>query len=109
VLVVLLGLAMGLQGATARRLAVPDLTTTVLTQTITGIAADSQIGTGTGSRIGRRGLATVAMFLGALVGAAFVIHVHRPLALITALALVASVAATAWVLSRSGPSWDSPD
>ena len=36
----LLALAMGIQNAVARRLAVPDLTTTVLTMTLTGIAAD---------------------------------------------------------------------
>jgi uncharacterized membrane protein YoaK (UPF0700 family) len=36
----LLALAMGIQNAMARRLAVPDLTTTVLTMTLTGIAAD---------------------------------------------------------------------
>ena len=35
----LLALAMGIQNAVARRLAVPDLTTTVLTMTLTGIAA----------------------------------------------------------------------
>ena len=42
-LIILLALAMGVQNATARRLAVPDLTTTVLTLTLTGIAADSQL------------------------------------------------------------------
>jgi hypothetical protein len=31
---------MGVQNAVARQLAVPDLTTTVLTMTLTGIAAD---------------------------------------------------------------------
>ena len=36
----LLALAMGIENASARRLAVPDLTTTVLTMTLTGIAAD---------------------------------------------------------------------
>jgi uncharacterized membrane protein YoaK (UPF0700 family) len=35
-LIVVLGIAMGLQNATARKLAVPDLTTTVLTLTIVG-------------------------------------------------------------------------
>jgi hypothetical protein len=40
-LIVPLAIAMGIQNATARRLAVPDLTTTVLTLTLTGIAADS--------------------------------------------------------------------
>src|ERR1019366_8056030 len=42
-LIVAMSVAMGLQNATARKLAVPDLTTTVLTLTITGIAADSSI------------------------------------------------------------------
>jgi len=37
---VLLGFAMGGQNATVRKLAVPDMTTTVLTLTLTGLAAD---------------------------------------------------------------------
>ncbi len=53
-LITLLGLAMGVQNAAARAIAVPDLTTTVLTLTITGIAADSSLGGGKGSRAGRR-------------------------------------------------------
>src|SRR2546421_199492 len=53
-LIVLLGLATGIQNAAARKLAVPDLTTTVLTLTITGIFADGRLGGGTGSKAGRR-------------------------------------------------------
>ncbi|MFD7169100.1 YoaK family protein [Streptomyces violascens] len=68
-LIVLLGLAMGLQNAAVRRLAVPDLTTTVLTLTVTGIAADSRPAGGPGSRAGVRALSTVTMFLGAFIGA----------------------------------------
>jgi hypothetical protein len=41
-LVAAMALAMGVQNAMARTLAVPDLTTTVLTLTLTGVAADSQ-------------------------------------------------------------------
>ena len=52
VLIVLLALAMGLQNAVARRLAVPDLTTTVLTLTLTGIGADSSMGGGPDRRAG---------------------------------------------------------
>jgi len=40
-LIALLALAMGVQNATARRLAVAELTPTVLMQTLTGIAAGS--------------------------------------------------------------------
>ena len=50
-----------------RKLAIPDLTTTVLTLTITGIAADSSLAGGEGPRKGRR-LAAVALVLS---GAAF--------------------------------------
>ena len=75
-LIVVLGLAMGLQNAAARKLAVPDLTTTVLTLTITGTAADSAFGGGKGSKAGRRLIAVTAMLLGALIGAALVVHVH---------------------------------
>jgi len=39
-LIVLLALAMGLQNAVVRALAVPDLLTTVLTMTLTGLAAE---------------------------------------------------------------------
>ena len=45
-LIAVLGIAMGIQNASARKIAVPDLTTTVLTLTITGIAADSALAGG---------------------------------------------------------------
>jgi uncharacterized membrane protein YoaK (UPF0700 family) len=41
--IALLALAMGVRNATVRRLGVPDLTTTVLTMTLTGLAADSRV------------------------------------------------------------------
>ena len=62
VLIVLLGLAMGMQNAVARKLAVPDLTTTVLTLTITGVVADGRLAGGVGSKAGRRLLSVLAMF-----------------------------------------------
>ena len=68
-LIVALALAMGVQNATARKLAVPDLTTTVLTLTITGLAADSPLAGATGARVARRLISVLAMFLGALAGA----------------------------------------
>lgn len=66
-LIVLLALAMGVQNATARRLAVPDLTTTVLTLTLTGIAADSQLAGGSGANTGRRLISVAAMLFGATI------------------------------------------
>jgi len=87
-LIVLLALAMGLQNAIARRLGVPDLTTTVLTLTLTGIAADSTLAGGTNPNPGRRVVATVTMFLGAAIGAVLIFHVGVTAALGLALALL---------------------
>jgi uncharacterized membrane protein YoaK (UPF0700 family) len=61
-------IAMGMRNAAVRKLAVPDLTTTVLTLTITGLAADSSLARGTNPRWQRRIAAVVAMFAGAALG-----------------------------------------
>jgi len=94
-LIAVLALAMGVQNATARRLAVADLTTTVLTLTLTGIAADSWLGGGSGARTARRVLAVAAMLLGAFVGALLLLQADTvaPLALATAILAVVCVAA----------------
>jgi uncharacterized membrane protein YoaK (UPF0700 family) len=104
-LVVLLALAMGLQNATARRLAVSELTTTVLTMTLTGIAADSTIAGGTGSRLGRRSLAVIAMFVGALLGALLVLHIDIAAPLVAAAGMLAVVAFTTSALARTPSDW----
>lgn len=106
-LIVVLALAMGVQNATARRLAVPDLTTTVLTLTITGIAADSTTA-GKSASAGRRTISVVAMFVGALVGAVFVLHVSIVLPLVTALVLLIGAAAIAGLRSRVDAPWVHP-
>ena len=67
--IALLAFAMGLRNATARRVGVPDLTTTVLTLTLTGLAADSPLFGGTGKGSVRRTAAVLAMLAGALAGA----------------------------------------
>jgi hypothetical protein len=72
--VALTAAAMGIRNATVRRLGLPDLTTTVLTLTLTGFAADSSIAGGTNPRPTRRIGSVIAMFSGALVGAAPVLH-----------------------------------
>ncbi|HWF58451.1 MAG TPA: YoaK family protein [Candidatus Dormibacteraeota bacterium] len=108
-LIVILGLAMGIQNAAARTLAVPDLTTTVLTMTITGIAADSTIAGGKGSRAGRRLTALVAMLAGAVIGAALVLYVHIVYPLAIALGVTVVVAATSGVVGRSNSRWTHAD
>jgi uncharacterized membrane protein YoaK (UPF0700 family) len=67
--IVLTGLAMGLRNATVRRLGVPDLTTTVLTLTITGLAADSGLAGGGNPGWRRRLAGVAAMLVGAFAGA----------------------------------------
>jgi uncharacterized membrane protein YoaK (UPF0700 family) len=68
-LIAVLAVCSGLQNATVRRLAPADLTTTVLTLTITGLAADSVLGGGTGATPGRRLASIAAMLSGAGAGA----------------------------------------
>ena len=92
-LIVLLALAMGIQNATARRLAVRDLTTTVLTLTLTGIAADSRLAGGPGTKTGRRLLAVLAMALGALAGALLLLKVDPAAPLVLAGAILVVVCA----------------
>ncbi|MFF7989126.1 YoaK family protein [Kitasatospora xanthocidica] len=101
-LIGLLGFAMGGQNAVVRALKVPDLTTTVLTMTITALAAD---------RTGPRRLASaVWMFAGALLGALLVLHVDVPIALTPALALLLAVAALTHHAAGStpAPAWTRP-
>ncbi|MFE7191549.1 YoaK family protein [Kitasatospora sp. NPDC057541] len=100
-LIAVLGAAMGLQNAVVRALKVPDLTTTVLTMTLTALAAD---------RAGGRRLASAAwMFAGALVGAVLVLHATVPVALAAALALLLAVAALTHHASRHPATpWSAP-
>ena len=106
--IVLLAIAMGIQNATARRLAVADLTTTVLTMTLTGIAADAALAGGHGSKLGRRALSVAAMLLGALIGGVLVLKVDTA----APLALAAGVLAIVSVLTdrerRSTARWTRP-
>ena len=69
-LVVVLAVAMGIQNATARRLAVPGLTTTVLTSTITGAAVDAASKARREPSPVRSYISVLALFLGALAGRA---------------------------------------
>ena len=104
-LIVLLALAMGLQNAVARRLAVPDLTTTVLTLTLTGLAADSSLAGGNNPRVGRRLLSTAAMFVGAAIGALLVLRVGVGAALALALGVILLNAVAAYRVSSSSAPW----
>jgi uncharacterized membrane protein YoaK (UPF0700 family) len=103
----LLALAMGIQNAVARRLAVPDLTTTVLTMTLTGIAADIRAEGRGRAGLSRRLLAVVTMFAGAAGGALLVLHVGTAAALSVAVGLLAAVTAGATLAVRRPGEWRS--
>jgi len=69
VVIVLTGLAMGIRNAAVRKLGVADLTTTVLTLGIAGLAADSSLAGGSNPGWRRRTGSVAAMFAGAALGA----------------------------------------
>jgi uncharacterized membrane protein YoaK (UPF0700 family) len=101
VVIGLLAAGLGLQNATVRRLAVPDVTTTVLTMTLTGLAADSWLAGGHNPRAGRRLAAVGLMFAGALVGA-LLLRVDVALPVLVA-AVVIALAAVALRLETEEP------
>ncbi|MGW1000856.1 YoaK family protein [Streptomyces sp. NPDC002520] len=94
-LIALTAFAMGLRNATVRKLGVPDLTTTVLTMTLTGLAAESRLGDATGRRSPRRTAAVLAMIAGAWLGAWLVLHHGLGIPLLIAAAASAVLAAVA--------------
>lgn len=107
VLAALLAVAMGIQNSAARRLAVPDLTTTVLTMTLTGIAAD--VRRSGAATVVRRVLAVLTMFAGAGAGALLVAHLGLAWALAPALLLLGVVAVVATLASRTPQPWHTRD
>jgi uncharacterized membrane protein YoaK (UPF0700 family) len=91
--IALLAFGMGVRNATVRRVKVADLTTTVLTMTLTGLAADSPPAGGDGQGSGRRAVAVLAMLLGAIAGA---LLLKVDLALV--LGLAGLLAVLTWVI-----------
>jgi len=84
---------MGVRNSTIRRLAVPDITTTVLTMTLTGLAADSSLAGGSNPHLARRTSAITAMLAGAITGAALYLHTGAtwPLAAVAVTVLTMTV------------------
>ncbi|WP_219413022.1 YoaK family protein [Pseudonocardia nigra] len=88
-----LGFVMGAQAATARKLAVKDVTTVVVTSTLTGLAADSRLAGGTGAAWRRRAGAVALILLGAAAGAALLRwHLAAGLALSAVITIAVVVA-----------------
>jgi uncharacterized membrane protein YoaK (UPF0700 family) len=98
--IALLAFAMGIRNAVIRRLSIHDMTTTVLTMTLTGLAADSALAGGTNPRFLRRAASVLAMLVGAVVGAALYLHKGPGLPLVIA-AVTAALAAVVAEASSS--------
>jgi uncharacterized membrane protein YoaK (UPF0700 family) len=93
VLIAVLAFTMGIRNAAVRHLGVRDMTTTVVTTTLTGLAADSTLGGGNNPNPVNRLTSVVGMFVGALVGATLLLHASAGWALGLAAALVAGTLA----------------
>ena len=89
----MLAAALGIQNSTVRHLGAPDLTTTVLTLTLTGVAADSTLAGGPGAKPHRRLGSVAAMLAGAAVGAG-ILQLSPTVVLAIAAVLVGAVSAS---------------
>jgi uncharacterized membrane protein YoaK (UPF0700 family) len=105
VLAIVLATALGIQNSMARKLAVPDLTTTVLTMTLTGIGADPRTGRRGHVTVTRRLLAVVTMLTGGILGAWLVLNVGVIASLSAAAALLAITVSCAVIASRKPGEW----
>jgi uncharacterized membrane protein YoaK (UPF0700 family) len=105
VLIALTGLGMGLQAALVRRIGVPDLTTTVITTTLTSMAVDGRLGGGRYAHAGRRTASVLALILGALIGALITRFADPRLNLALCALLLAAVTVAALPLARSTGDW----
>jgi uncharacterized membrane protein YoaK (UPF0700 family) len=102
-----LAVAMGMQLSAARKLGVPDLTTSVVTATLTGIGADSRAGRRGHLTLIRRVLAVLTVLVGAMAGAWLVLNVSAVVPLAVAAGLVAITAGWAVLAARHPADWRS--
>lgn len=100
-LIVVMAMALGLQNSTVRHFGVTDLTTTVLTLTLTGVVADSKLIGGTGSKPHRRLGSIAAMLGGAALGA--LLQQRSPSGVLAIAAFLVAVVVAGFLLwDRSG-------
>jgi uncharacterized membrane protein YoaK (UPF0700 family) len=98
--IAVLAAALGVQNSTVRHLGAPDLTTTVLTLTLTGLAADSALAGGPGPKPHRR-LGSVAAMLGGAAAGAGILQ-WSPVAVIAIAAALVAAVAIAFMTSPAG-------
>ena len=103
-IIALTAMAMGFRNATIRQLKVPDMTTTVLTLTLAGLAADSGLAGGSNPNWQRRIGSVLAILMGAVLGALLVMRtgLSVPLAIAGAVVLFGTLACARHP-SRPGP------
>jgi uncharacterized membrane protein YoaK (UPF0700 family) len=93
-----LAVTFGIQNSTARQFGIQELSTTVLTTTISGIGFDSRLAGGTGDREKLRYGVVLSLCGGAVVGATMTRYTVSPV-----IALAAAVVALAGAIFRFGP------
>jgi uncharacterized membrane protein YoaK (UPF0700 family) len=96
----LLAVAIGLRNSAVRRVGVPDMSTTVLTTALTGLASNSALAGGTNPHAHLARTTVLCMFGGALIGAVLLLHAGPTWALGVAAGIVA---VTAVFFSREVP------
>jgi uncharacterized membrane protein YoaK (UPF0700 family) len=90
--IALLAVAVGQRNAAVRRFGIPDMTTTVLTSALTGLASNSLLAGGTNPHARLARTTVLCMFGGALVGALLVLHAGPTWSLAVAAGTVAVAA-----------------
>ncbi len=99
ILIAGLALTFGIQNSTARQFGIQELSTTVLTTTISGLGFDSRLAGGTGERQKLRYGVVLSLFLGAAVGATMTRFTVAPVIAVAA-GVVATSAAIFWFGAR---------
>jgi uncharacterized membrane protein YoaK (UPF0700 family) len=103
VIVAVGAIALGIQNAVVRHLAVPDMTTTVLTMTLTGIGSDlRKRDLATASR---RLIAILAMLIGAGIGAILVLNLGVSAGIVAVTIVLAAALIGAAFAARGAPDW----
>ncbi len=103
VIVAIGALTLGIQNAGACHLAVPDITTTVLTMTPTGIGPDLR--KTDLAAAGRRPITVLSMLLGAVVGAFLVLRLGVSAGIVAVSLALAVVLIGAAIVARGIPDW----
>jgi uncharacterized membrane protein YoaK (UPF0700 family) len=103
VIVAVGAVALGIQNAVVRQLAVPDMTTTVLTMTLTGIGSDLRKRDLTTAA--RRLITVLAMLIGAAVGAILVLRLGVSVGIVAVTIVLAAALVGAAFAARGVPDW----